>query len=317
MQTTQKPVLKNAQDFIEFFRQGGEYYDRQYLPNLMAGTQPDPQALKVLGEALLTDNQNVRRNIIRLLEDIARLNHRAYELRTPEVIDLMVGPGFAKLDSARGDAMQLLRNYASTSTLSHYEDVFLQALKDGSEVIDLLLIAKAKPKGAWEEVDRLSRLPKWKSPSGSNWESMRIARAALGDTKIEDEYIADAEQKEEAGDVDGLLSSFDQLTRIGTQRSLQAVCKYMRSPIIIDTSLEKRSIRLYVMQSLIYAFPEEWRMLDPSSVRKDEDYIRVEQFCEKATGVRYDKPRPPFFVSFAYRGDPPPVPPPPPLPSVP
>ena len=301
MQTAQKPVFKNAQDYIEFFRKGGKYYDKQ-LPGLMVGKQPAPQAMKALGESLLTDNDDVRDKIIYLLMRIDILSHPgATGLRTPEVIDLMVGPGFAKGDSARSIAMDLLRKGATPATLSRYGDIFLKELKGEPDGILLLLVAKTKPKGAWEEVDRLSRLPGWNSIP-DNGEAMRIARAALGDTKIEDEYIADAKQKEDAGDMYGLANALDPLVWIGTPRSLQAVCLRMRSPFIMDMpGVEQRSFRLSVMDALKYAFPEEANLLNSNSVMKDEDYIRVEQFCMKATGVRYDGiPRPPFFTTLGY-----------------
>jgi len=285
MQTTQKPVLRNAQDYIELFRQDKEYfYDSHLLPGLMIGTQPDPQALKVLGEALLTDNDDVRDNIIRLLEDIGYANYPAYELRTPEVIALLIGPGFAKMDSARANAMDLLRKKASTATLSRYGDVFLKALKEGPEVIDFRLIAKAKPKGAWEEVDRLSQLPERK-----NEEGVRIARAALGDTKIEDEYIADAKRKEEAGDARGLADSLRPLVQIGTRRSLQAVCLRIRSPLFFVIGRVFRYVRLDAVEALMYAFPEKAEMLNPSKVVYEEDYIRIEKFCMQETGGAYQE----------------------------
>jgi hypothetical protein len=295
MQTTQNPVLKNAQDFIEFFRQGGKYYDDKYLANPMSGNRPDPEAMKVLGEALATDTRDMRRKIIPLLKEIARLEHPKYELRTPEIIDLLVGPGFAKPDGGRSDAMDMLRQYASVPTLSRYGDAFLEELKKEPNYAALLLIAKAKYKGAWEEVDRLSRLPEWKDDP-----DMRIARAALGDTKIEDEYIAEAKKKEDAGDGEGLAEALIPLVRIGTPRSLRAVCLRMRSPLIIDLpAIRKESVRLSVMYELIYAFPEEYDLLNPSSVREEKDYIRVEEFCTKTVGVKYDGiPRPKFFVSL-------------------
>jgi len=296
MQTAQQPVFKNAQDYIEFFRKGGEYYDTHQLPGLMIGTRPDPQAMKVLGEALLTDDDDVRDRIINLLRDIDRLNPPVYELHTPEVIALMVGPGFAKMDSARGKAMDLLRQYASPSTLSRYEEAFLKALKEDPRGTDLRLIAKAKPKGAWEEVDRLSQLPEWNDRPDFR-EEIRIARAALGDTKIEDEYIADAKQKEDAGDAEGLAESFDPLVQIGTRRTLQAVCLRMRSPLIVNRKSHLESIRLAVMRALRYTFPEELEMLDTGRIYEEKVYIRVEQFCTERLGVSYGgMPRPEFFT---------------------
>jgi|GEM_PF-1063833 len=297
MQTAQKPVFKNARDLIEFFRQGGKYYDAYQLSSLMNGNQFAPETMKMLGKALETDNDDMRDKIVYLLERINDDVLKEYELRNPEIIALLIGPGFAKTDSARSKAMDLLRQRASTATLSRYGEIFLKALKEKPSGTTLMLIAKAKPKGAWEEVDRLSQLPERKDEK-----AMRIARAALGDTKIEDEYIADTQRKEDAGDVNGLSKSFYPLVEIGTQRTLQAVCRRMRSPIIIEyPGIERVSIRLNVMDALIYAFPEERKLLESNNVRRDEDYIRVEQFCEKATGVRYDgMPRPPFFTTLGY-----------------
>ncbi|MDR2207542.1 MAG: hypothetical protein LBE22_00995 [Azoarcus sp.] len=293
MQTTQKPVLKNAQDFIEFFREGGKYYDKQYLPNLMTDNRPDPEAMRVLGEALATDTRDVRRKIIALLKDIGNLEYPKYELRTPEVIDLMIGPGFAKLDAARSDAMGLLSERASTATLSRYGDVFLKELKENPERISFLLIAKAKPRGAWKEVDRLSRLPERKDDPG-----IRIARAALGDTEIEDKYIDDAKQKEDAGDAKGLVKAFKPLVYIGTQRSLRAVCQRMRSPLVVVHSSWETSMPYEVAKALLYAFPEDADLLSLRTTKDGEEFTQVEAFCTKKVGAKYGGiPRPRFFTS--------------------
>ena len=102
---TQRLVLKNVQEFIEVLRQGKDPrsvvdLDRS-LPNLMIGGQPDPKAMKALGEELATGTQDVRQNIIMLLSKLRYLNSPSYELHTPEVIALLVGPAFAKPDGAK------------------------------------------------------------------------------------------------------------------------------------------------------------------------------------------------------------------------
>ena len=292
MQKTERPVLKNAQEFIELFRKGEDRYDsHNSLPNLMIGNQLDPQAVKVLGEALITDNDDVRDKIVYLLKRLKYLCHPAYELRTPEIIDLLVGPGFAKRDSAKGKAMNLLREYTSPATLSRYGDIFLRELKETPNGYIFLLIAKAKPKGAREVVERLARTPEWK-----NDKEMRIAQAAFGNTKIEDEFIAVAKQKEEAGDADGLMMSFYPLVEIGTQSSLRAVCQRLRSPLIVDENDAglSRPIPGEVLMALRYAFPEEAdRAL--RGIATEEGYVQAEQFCELKTGVSYyGIPRPTF-----------------------
>jgi len=288
MQTKQYPVLNNAQEFIEFFRQGGKYYDKQKsLPNLMIGKQPDPQALKVLGEALATDTQDVRDEIVRLLRKIASLNHPARELRTPEVIDLLVGPGFAKRDSASSEAMDILREDASIVTLSRYGDIFLRELKKKPSASLFLLIAKAKPKGAREEVERLAKLPEWENDL-----YMRITQAALGNTKIEEEFIADAKQKEDAGDGRGLVKSFIPLVQICTPSTLRAVCLRLRSPLTYQFNFFTHPVYDEAMRALIYVYPEEADFLTNPGPG-EEAYIRVEQFCELKTGVSfYGIPRP-------------------------
>ena len=299
MQT--QPEFKNAQDFIEFFRQGGKRYDRhKNLPNLMIGNQPDPEAMKVLGEELTHGTEDVREKIVDLLVDVARLNYPEYELRTPEVIALLIGSGFAKTDAARSNAMDVLSKFVAPATLIPYREAIAKALKEEPEDSALVLVAKAKPPQAWEEVNRLSRLPEWNEPDSISTTSLRMARAALGDTKIEDEFIADAKRKEAAGKAEDLADALHLLAQIGTPRCLQAVCGRMRTPLIIDrVGAYRKSVRLEVIDALSYAFPEE-PVLDSSQIRRDLDYERVELFCTQKLGLRYSKPRPPFFTDDGY-----------------
>jgi hypothetical protein len=260
----------------------------------MIGKQPDPKALKALGDELATGTSDVRKKIIDLLEDIKALCHPGREeLRNTEIIALLVGPGFAKTDAARGYAMDMLSEYSSPATLSRYGDIFLKALKEEPESSALQLIAKAKVMQAKEEIDRLSRLPEWKD---EGW--MHIARAALGDTKIEDAYIARATEQEATGSAHLLNDSLMTLAWIGTPRSLRFICQRMRSPLIrpLAGPTASRSIRLDVMDALTYIFPGEPALFS-GGVTEEEDYTRAEQFCTREFGVQYDDiPRPEFFT---------------------
>jgi len=302
MQT--QPEFKNARDFIEFFREGGKRYDEnKNLPSLMIGNQPDPEAMKVLGEELTHGTEDVREKIVDLLVAVARLNYPEYELRTPEVIALLIGPGFAKTDTARSRAMKSLSKFVAPATLIPYREAIAKALKEEPGDRALILVAKAKPPQAWEEVDRLSRLPRWNEPDSSSTTWMRVARAALGDTKIEDEFIADAKRKEAAGKAEDLADALHLLAQIGTPRCLQAVCERMRTPlIIVRTGAFRKSVRLEVINALLYAFPGE-KILESSQIRRDLDYERIELFCTQTLGVGYSKPRPPFFTDDVDLGD--------------
>ena len=293
----EKTVFSSAQDYIEAFRQGKRDYDFMSLPGLMIGNQPDPQAMKALGEELTTGTEDVREKIVDLLIAVGRLNHLEYELRTPEVIDLLIGAGFSKADTARSNAMDALFEYAAPAVLAGYGDAITKALEEKPGESALKLVAKAKPPQAWKEVDRLSRLPEWSLPNTSTKATMLMTRAALGDTETEDKFIDWAAREEAAGNADGLVDALFMLARIGTPRSLQAVCERMRTPLIVDRGSHQKSVRLDVMNALRHAFPGHLE-LDPSNVTEDADYERAEWFCIQTIGVRFGNvPRPEFFTS--------------------
>jgi len=211
---------------------------------------------------------------------------------------LLIGPAFSKTDNARNVAMTMLSQFASPTTLSPYGDIFTMALKEEPTEYALLLAAKAKPADAWEEVDRLSQLPEWNIEGDPKRTAIRIARAALGDKDIEDEYIAELAREEHAGNAKKMAKTLFSLARIGTRSSLQAICQRMRSPLMTyDCPVTyKNSVRLEVIAALRYAFPER-SDLDWERVTKDKDYIKVEQFCTQELGVNFEGiPRPAFFT---------------------
>lgn len=345
-------TFKNAQDYIQYFRQGGGYYDqndsdRDYigrsLPGLMIGNRPDPEAMKTLGEALATNREDVRKDIVRLLGDVKHLTCTGGEPLIPEVIELLVGPGFAKLDKARDTAMEILRRDASQATLSRYGYLFTKELKRKPNHYIFLLIAKAKSLQAREELERLSKLPKW-NEKDERW-AMRIARAALGNTAIEDEFITETAriENELAADttrnkaiVDGyiagsvqksppvneatrklgivlgerwklgkdLKNALDDLSLIGTPKSLRAICPHLRSPLIFDhpytsrcNSLLREPIRMSAMTALQYAFPQR-RELNWKRVHDRTDYIPAEQVCVEELGFDFTGIPEPEFLKW-------------------
>ena len=292
MRTSEKPAFTNAQDFVEFFRKGGEVHrKKESLPNLLIDNRLDPKAIKVLGEELATGIQVMRKRIIDLLNELRRLVPPGRELRDPDILGLLFGPGFAKSDGARSNAIEVLRWYTSPATLLNYRDAIMQALKEPpTNAYVLLLVAKAKPLEAWEEVDRQSRLPEWRDKP-----AMRIARAALGDTRIEDEYIAAAERAEAAGWAEGLDENLSTLSWIGTPRSLRFICLRFRSPLIIKgAGGYDRLVRTEAVNALRYAYPGEVA-LDTDFITNEEGFTRAEAFCARTFGVNYAGiPRPPY-----------------------
>jgi hypothetical protein len=372
-------TFKNAQDYIQYFRQGGGYYDQndsdrdsigRSLPGLMIGNRPDPEAMKALGEALATNREDVRKDIVRLLGDVKHLTCTGGEPLIPEVVELLVGPGFAKLDKARETAMEILRRDASPATLSRYGDIFTKELKRKPDARILLLIAKAKVFQAREEVERLSQLPEWREPKcRDRWGcvAIRIARAALGNTAIEDEFIAEAVRIEneliadtarnativdeyiagaarkkieaawieavrkgttqkEAAEIlrrspedneatsamlgerwelgKNLKNALNDLSLIGTPKSLRAICPHLRSPLIFDhpytsrcSRLLRKPVRMTAMKALQYAFPQR-RELNWKQVHDRMDYLRAEQVCVEELGFDFTGIPEPEFLKW-------------------
>jgi len=293
-----KPLLKNVDEFIESFRQGKGIFDIERdksIEYLMIGSRPDPKALKILGDELATGTQDVRLHIIALLSRLSYLS-TTQDIRNPEILALLAGPALSKTDKARDFAMEILSRSVASANLSPYGDTFTKALKEEPTENALLLVAKAKPPSAWEEVERLSQLPEWNT--GSKRRVVRIARAALGDKKIEDEYIAKAAQEEHAGHVKKMIKTLSVLTKIGTRSSLQAVCQRMRTPLKYDDYPEsyQESARVNIIEALKYAYPERTELVYHFKIVNDKDYIKVEQFCMQELGVSFEGvPRPAFF----------------------
>jgi hypothetical protein len=189
---------------------------------------------------------------------------------------------------------------AKPANLKKYGEAFARALEIQPEGIAFLLVAHAKAFQAKEVVERLSLLPSW-----SDHENARIARAALGNTQVEDAILAEVKRLEEAGDVETLTARgagglLYVLGRIGTHRSLMTLAKLMRSPlerIVNGTRYSGReTIRLYVMNALRYSFPDQAdKLLNRNLVKSEEDYLAVERFLTRELGISYDDmPMPEF-----------------------
>jgi len=104
-----------------------------------------------------------------------------------------------------------------------------------------------------QKVERLARLPEWKNDT-----SMEIAQAALGNTKIENEIIVEANELEAKGNGERLSDYLTLFAMIGTPHSLRALCLRLRSPLSVKRGdFYEEPIPLFVIRTLRYAFPEE------------------------------------------------------------
>lgn len=294
--TEKTPISQSAQDYIAAFRRGEDFTPP--AKDVFVNGQPDPAALKVLGEELTTASGSVREKLVALLVDMGvrtdPLTPKGAEvLRHPQIIALLAGPGLAKADAGREAAMDALRKLTTQPALAKYDVMIVKALEESPSDDAFLLVAKAKPKEAKPIVDRLLVSPQWRSE-----ESARLAAAALGNTHIEDAYL---KLVNDVTDGKGLAKALGPLALMGTPRSLRAIAERLRTHLTIDVpGAYEKSVRLNVLEALLYNYPDQ-TVLYPNNIIKEADYTAAEQFCTKTLGVTYTTPAPPFLT---YRGYP-------------
>jgi hypothetical protein len=156
-------------------------------------------------------------------------------------------------------------------------------------------VAKAKPPQARELVDRLAASPTW-----NKTEAVRVARAALGDTKVESEFLTLATKADAASDGKALAAALATLGLVGTPASLKAIAGRLRTPLTIELKgAYIKSVRLSVLEALLYNFPDQ-PVLYPNRILTERDYLAAEQFCVQTLGTAYNTPEPPFLTYYGY-----------------
>ena len=292
-------MSNTAENYVAAFRRGEKF--NAPSQGMLSGGQLDPQAAAVFGKALAEEGSDVREQIVLLLRDVAKRANPGHpsELRDPEIIALFAGSGLAKPDRARSRAIGSLL-HAMPARLQKYGNAFARALEVEPEYLAFLLVAHAKAFQAQSIVER----SKWDTTAFAD--VVRIARAALGNMEVEDEFLEAVRRAEEAGDAERLAQGphvlLNPLGRIGTRRSLRAVAKFMRSPlelVVGHQNLGRKSIRLAAMAALKFAFPDQAdTLLHEGNIRSDNDYQAVEDFCIRELGVSYEgMPRPRFLTT--------------------
>lgn len=205
-------------------------------------------------------------------------------MKDPSIIETLATEGIIKNDSASDNAIRLLLNNCTQETLEKYNKNYVEILKKSPSEDLFLLIAKAKTMEAKPIVEELLKTEKWKDNT-----SAEIAAAALGNKKIEDEYIGFAK---DATTGDELRNALGLLKYIGTRRSLQTAASFLRSPLVIGPL--KVSLRLKAIEALFFNNYDK-DFLNSGGIHTQEDYARVEQFAADTLDVHFEGPLPPFY----------------------
>ena len=302
-QGSSSSAVAAAKQYLVQFEAGKPYASRLSWPlraavpvELTVGNRADPAAVKVLEGELSQASAEVRSSIVTLLVDLGISTDPSAPLaceaiRDPNIIGALARGGLAQDDHAREEASIALRKYCTQSDLAQFGTPIARALEQAPAYDAFLLVAKAKPPEARKVVTRLLHTEEWKE------EGAKIAAAALGDQKLEGEFLRQASA---ATNGKALAEALKNLSLVGTKRCLEAVAGYLRTPMTIEVPHAfKKSVRLDVLDALVYHFPYE-PVLNSNLINDDSGYAAAERFCTQTLGVQYTEPRPPFLTYQGY-----------------
>ncbi|MQA36759.1 hypothetical protein [Rugamonas aquatica] len=269
---------------------------------------PSQAALKLLTEELTTGTEEVRENIVLLLEKLGSemdtpSPDKFQIIRNHAIIRALAVNGFAKDDAAADRAAAILLSRCKPTDLAAFNDVYAASLQQMKGDY-LNIAAKAKTREARPFVEKMALQPKWRDEPERR-AAIRIVQAALGNTEIEEEFINAATEAEKsappappnrfynvgtAKDGTELAKQLEPLGLIGTRRSLLHVCSYLRSSLksyVRDVS--EKSVRYAALDALLYNFPDERVLNDPRDLA---GWSAAEQFCINKLGAVFEGPTP-------------------------
>jgi hypothetical protein len=282
--------VKAAAEQIERIRKGEEFNDD--VSAFVKDGKIDPNALALFERALRDTEGDPREQLIRAVVETGRegdpLGAEGYPLiRDPSVVALLVKEGLSQDDTARDVVLSALARFVPPELLKPHGKALTADLEKWPSAAALELIAKAKPPEAKRVVDALS-----KSEDFEESEAAMVARAALGDEEAEGElihpFVGTLDPKEK-------MARAALLGQAGSPGALKALASEMRSPLVYEmTRTFRKSVRVPIAEALAYNFPDQVFLYE-GSINSDEDYARIEEFCEKKFGVKWTRPRPPFL----------------------
>ena len=305
------PMVKTAQNYIDAFRRGEDF--SRPVEGLVRNYQVNKVALSVLTKELATGTPEVREKLVRLLEEMA-LEANAPDptkfpvVQDPSIIKALLTEGFAKDDAGMDAAEMVLRHEVRPTDLAKYQDIYIKILGGPQAISVLYLVAKAKVLQARNLVEKMAA-----SPQFQDRQSVRIAQAALGNTTVEDTFIAATREAEknappapknrfydvgDAKDGKALVEQLKLLGMIGTRRSLLVACSYARSPL--KTYLPdhwERSVRLDALGAIAYNFPDARVLVGIDNL---QGYAAAERFCTEHLGSVFEGPTPNLPGDMAY-----------------
>jgi len=297
---TEKEVghLLRIDQQIERFRNGEEFDGS--IDIYVTNGEPDAKAIERLARALRTGSEPVREQVAGALVALGRQTDPLYDaggnlIQSAAIVEVLINDGLRKPGPARDYCLEALQWSVPVTILQQHSAAIVNNTRDYPDPTAFLVLAKMKTGAAASLVDSLAAEERWRRQ-----EETMIAKAALGDEKLEAKYVSDFV---DATDPKEKASLARKLGFIGTEAALKALGGEMRSDLVIENPMVTlRSVRVDIVAALSYAFPDKSFLWD-NAVLDDSGYERIEKFCEEKFGVEWKTGRPPFLWIQGFPSD--------------
>jgi len=258
-----------------------------YIGEIGPFVTPSIDALSDLAAELrLNPSAAIRERIVKILVSLAIQTDPHGTISHRRILSILLNDASLRMDDAYRFAMDRLAELGAPKALGEFAPIVAQLVAEAPVPELFLVVAKTKAVDALEAMQELEKDPIWAKD-----DNFRIAQAALGDASVEDEFAAPFSS---TGDPEEKIALARRLARIGTSTSRELLAREMRSPLVLRMAGSyEMSVRVEIAKALLFCHPER-TFLD--RIESDEDYERIERWCEFQYGIQWNRPRPPFLV---------------------
>lgn len=248
---------------------------------------PSPEALEqVAAELRRNPSPEVRTQLVKTLVSVAIRTDPFGTISNRRVLSILFNDASMAPDDAYRFALDRLAELGSPKALAEFAPVVARLVADAPVPELFLVVAKARAVDALEPMRTLEADPTWATD-----DNFRIALAALGDASVEDEFAMPFSR---TGDPKEKIALARRLAQIGSSSAQELLAREMRSPMILQApGSYELSVRVEIAKALLFCHPDQTFL---GRIESDEDYERIESWCEFRYGVQWTKPRPPFLA---------------------
>jgi hypothetical protein len=251
----------------------------------------DEPALSALTYSLARERGGVGEEIARLIVAVGLSANSARPadgvLRDRRFVDILVKGAVAKPGPRREACLEAIRARVPPATIGDYADALVGTLEAWPSSTAFLIAAKGKLGDARQFVDASLRTSRW-----GKSESAQVASAALGNLALERRFVDPFLTAREPAEAVRLAY---RVGAVGTEAALARLAGELRSGLVIDLGVLRRSVRLDIIAALRFNLPDV-ECLHERNIQNDEGYEAVERFAEDRFGIAWRTPRPPFLT---------------------